>query len=109
MAKVANAILILRKGNSIYWTSDMDQEMINWCQGFIEWFTTYWIALEEAIAPKSVSHICATHSAFTLHHAATTDRTIMLNSLLIYHLIHVSDHGQRRAGMLLDAKLSSAT
>lgn len=53
MAKIANAVLILRKGNSIYWTSDMDQEMVNWCQSFIEWFTTYWIALEEAIAPNN--------------------------------------------------------
>jgi len=54
MAKIANAILILRNGKSIYWTQELDQGMINWCQRFIEWFTTYWIALEEAVAKKLV-------------------------------------------------------
>ncbi|KAI6015146.1 chondroitin AC/alginate lyase [Pisolithus orientalis] len=55
MAKIANAILILRNGKSFYWTNDLDQGMINWCQRFVRWFTTYWIALEEAAAPKSVA------------------------------------------------------
>ncbi|KIJ64736.1 hypothetical protein HYDPIDRAFT_89478 [Hydnomerulius pinastri MD-312] len=50
MAKVANAILILRNGNSMYWTDELDQGMVNWCTRFIGWFTSYWIALEEAIA-----------------------------------------------------------
>ena len=54
MAKIANAILILRNGKSIYWTDELDQGMINWCTRFIEWFTTYWIALEEAVAKKLV-------------------------------------------------------
>ncbi|KAL4076768.1 alginate lyase-domain-containing protein [Scleroderma yunnanense] len=53
MAKIANAILILRNGKSIYWTDELDQGMINWCLRFIEWFTTYWIALEEAVAKNN--------------------------------------------------------
>ncbi|KAF9234506.1 alginate lyase-domain-containing protein, partial [Melanogaster broomeanus] len=53
MAKVANAILILRNGNSAFWTQDLDDAMANWCTRFIGWFTSYWIALEEAAAKNN--------------------------------------------------------
>ncbi|KIK96751.1 hypothetical protein PAXRUDRAFT_825612 [Paxillus rubicundulus Ve08.2h10] len=53
MAKVANAVLILRNGNSPYWTKELDDGMVDWCTRFISWFTSYWIALEEAIAKNN--------------------------------------------------------
>ncbi|KAF9224978.1 chondroitin AC/alginate lyase [Gyrodon lividus] len=53
MMKVANAILILRNGNSMYWTNELDDAMVNWCTRFVTWFTSYWIALEEAIAKNN--------------------------------------------------------
>ncbi|KAH7915931.1 chondroitin AC/alginate lyase [Hygrophoropsis aurantiaca] len=53
MAKVANAILILRNGNSPHWTQELDAGMVDWCNRFISWFTSYWIALEEAIAKNN--------------------------------------------------------
>ncbi|KAF9233040.1 chondroitin AC/alginate lyase [Melanogaster broomeanus] len=53
MAKVANAILILRNGNSAFWTQDLDDAMVNWCTRFVGWVTSYWIALEEAAAKNN--------------------------------------------------------
>lgn len=52
MAKVTTAVLILRKGKSTLWTSDLDNQLISWTNEYITWLETAKIAVEESIAPK---------------------------------------------------------
>lgn len=52
MAKVTSAILLLRKGGSTVWTTDLDDQMISWSNDYIKWLETAHIAEEEAIAAK---------------------------------------------------------
>ena len=52
IAKVTTAVLILRKGNSTLWTSDLDTQLISWTNEYITWLETAKIAVEESVAPK---------------------------------------------------------
>lgn len=52
MAKVASAILILRKGKSTQWTGDLDNQFIAWSNEYIKWLETAEIAIEEKDAAK---------------------------------------------------------
>jgi len=52
MAKIASAILLLRKGGSTDWTSTLDTAFVAWCRQYITWLETSPIALEEASAEK---------------------------------------------------------
>ncbi|KAF9473986.1 chondroitin AC/alginate lyase [Pholiota conissans] len=53
MAKVTSAILILRKGGSTQWTSDLDNQLIAWTKEYITWLETAEIAIEEALATNN--------------------------------------------------------
>ena len=52
MAKVANAILIMRDNKTTQWTSDLDGQMVSWSKEYISWLETASIATEEAAATK---------------------------------------------------------
>ena len=52
MAKVTTAILLLRKGGSTAWTTDLDDKMISWSNDYIKWMETAKMAIEEAAAAK---------------------------------------------------------
>jgi len=54
MAKVVNAVLVLRAGNAPQWTSKIDSGLIAWTKTYIGWLTSSDIALEEAAATKCV-------------------------------------------------------
>jgi hypothetical protein len=54
MAKIASALLILRKGNSPDWTADLDNQMITWSNQYITWLTTSRLAIEEEESLKQV-------------------------------------------------------
>ena len=54
MAKVTSAILLLRKGKSTVWTTDLDNQMISWSNNYINWMETAEIAKKEAAATKQV-------------------------------------------------------
>ncbi|KAF9045369.1 chondroitin AC/alginate lyase [Panaeolus papilionaceus] len=47
MAKITSAILILRKGGSTAWTTDLDNQMLAWTRDYINWLETAQLALEE--------------------------------------------------------------
>jgi len=51
-AKIASAILILRKGGSTAWTTDLDNQMIAWSKAYINWLETAKIAVEERVSTK---------------------------------------------------------
>ena len=52
MAKVTTGILVLRKGKSTLWTTDLDNQMISWAKEYITWLETAKIAIEERDATK---------------------------------------------------------
>ena len=52
MAKVTTGILVLRKGKSTLWTTDLDNQMIAWTQEYITWLETAEIAIEERDSTK---------------------------------------------------------
>ncbi|KAJ7433979.1 chondroitin AC/alginate lyase [Mycena latifolia] len=49
-AKIASGILILRKSGNTDWTSDLDQQMIAWCNKYIDWLETAPTAVQAATA-----------------------------------------------------------
>jgi hypothetical protein len=53
MTKIVSGLLILRKGNSPDWTSDLDNQMVTWSKSYIQWLETAAIALEEGNAPNN--------------------------------------------------------
>ncbi|TFK28305.1 hypothetical protein FA15DRAFT_678507 [Coprinopsis marcescibilis] len=53
MAKIASAILILRRGNSPDWTSDLDDQMVSWAQEHTHWLETSENALAEGHAENN--------------------------------------------------------
>lgn len=52
MAKVCSAVLLLRKGGSTAWTTELDEQMISWSNDYIKWMETAEIAIEESMAAK---------------------------------------------------------
>lgn len=54
MAKVTTAVLILRKGDSKAWTTDLDNRLIAWTKEYITWLENAEIAIEEKEATKFV-------------------------------------------------------
>ena len=52
MTKVATGILVLRKGKSALWTTELDNQMIAWAREYITWLETTQIAIEERDATK---------------------------------------------------------
>ena len=54
MAKVATGILTLRQGKSPDWTDELDTQMKNWTQTYIQWMETSPIALGEGWSLKYV-------------------------------------------------------
>jgi len=52
MAKVTTGILVLRKGKSTLWTTDLDNQMIAWTREYITWLETAEIAIEERDSTK---------------------------------------------------------
>lgn len=54
MAKVATGIMILREGKSILWTSDIDSQMKNWTNTYMQWVETSSLALAEKATDKRV-------------------------------------------------------
>ncbi|KAF8152909.1 chondroitin AC/alginate lyase [Crassisporium funariophilum] len=53
MSKITSAILLLRKGKSAAWTSDLDNQMIAWSREYITWLETADIAVEEGLADNN--------------------------------------------------------
>ncbi|KAI0061088.1 chondroitin AC/alginate lyase [Artomyces pyxidatus] len=53
MAKLVNAILILRQGKSPEWTSDIDTQLVAWVNTYLQWLETASIALQEAAATNN--------------------------------------------------------
>jgi hypothetical protein len=53
MTKIVSGLLILRKGNSPDWTTDLDNQMITWSKSYIQWLETSPIALGEANADNN--------------------------------------------------------
>ncbi|KAH8824495.1 chondroitin AC/alginate lyase [Flagelloscypha sp. PMI_526] len=47
VCKMLSGILILRKGNSTAWTSEIDTQMRNWTTSYIGWLTTADLAMQE--------------------------------------------------------------
>lgn len=56
MAKIVSGLLILRKGKSPDWSSDLDAQMSAWVNPYINWLETAPIALEEGASTKSVTN-----------------------------------------------------
>ena len=54
MTKIANAILILRKGGNSDWTPESDAAMIAWSREYITWLETAELALGEGNSAKYV-------------------------------------------------------
>lgn len=54
MSKIVSGILILRKGQSPDWTTELDDAMNSWAREYITWLETAKIAIEEALATKYV-------------------------------------------------------
>ena len=54
MAKVVDAVLILRAGNATEWTEAIDSGFVNWTTTYIGWLTSNELALQEAAAPKYI-------------------------------------------------------
>ena len=52
MAKLTSGILILRDGNSPDWTDDLDSQMVDWANAYIDWVMNSDIAYQEYIYPK---------------------------------------------------------
>jgi len=52
MAKVTTGILVLRKGKSALWTTDLDNQMIDWTREYVTWLETAEIAIEERDSTK---------------------------------------------------------
>lgn len=52
-AKIVSGILILRKGVSPDWTTELDNEMVAWANEYIPWLETNKIALGEATATNN--------------------------------------------------------
>jgi hypothetical protein len=59
MAKIVNGILILRKANSTAWTRELDTQMVNWTNTYIQWIETWPTAIQESRSPKYVA--CLLH------------------------------------------------
>jgi hypothetical protein len=57
MAKVTTGILVLRKGNSTLWTTELDNQMIAWAGEYTNWLETAEIAIAERDATKYLSLI----------------------------------------------------
>ncbi|KAJ3574879.1 hypothetical protein NP233_g1459 [Leucocoprinus birnbaumii] len=53
MVKIVSGILILRKGKSPAWTTDLDNNMNAWVTQYISWLETAKIAIEEAEAANN--------------------------------------------------------
>ncbi|CAA7263300.1 unnamed protein product [Cyclocybe aegerita] len=53
MAKITSAILLLRKGGSTVWTSELDSQMIAWAREYIQWMETAEISIEEREAENN--------------------------------------------------------
>ncbi|KAF8177692.1 chondroitin AC/alginate lyase [Pholiota molesta] len=53
MAKVTSAVLLLRKGGSTLWTSDLDNQLIVWTTQYVNWLETADIAVQEALAANN--------------------------------------------------------
>ncbi|KIJ51844.1 hypothetical protein M422DRAFT_776428 [Sphaerobolus stellatus SS14] len=52
-AKIASGILILRKGGSSDWTTDLDNQFKAWCSEYITWLEAASIALQEAVSTNN--------------------------------------------------------
>jgi hypothetical protein len=52
MAKLASGILILRDGNSPDWTDDLDSQMVDWTNAYLDWAMNSDIANQEYVYPK---------------------------------------------------------
>jgi len=53
IAKIASAILVLRKGENTDWTPELDSDMITWCRQYINWLETSDLALGEGAAANN--------------------------------------------------------
>jgi hypothetical protein len=53
MAKVTTGILVLRKGKSTLWTTELDNQMVSWAREYTSWLETAEIALEERNAKNN--------------------------------------------------------
>ena len=78
MAKVATGILTLRQGNSPDWTDELDTQMKNWTQAYVQWMETSNIALQEGWSTKCVV-IPAVWNARVDISSATTARSTLTN------------------------------
>ena len=65
MAKIASALLLLRKGGSTAWTSDLDNKMIAWSREYITWLENSELATDERdsekLVPLPVCRSCLTN------------------------------------------------
>jgi hypothetical protein len=55
MAKVVDAVLILRGGKAPEWTEAIDSGLVNWTTTYIGWLTSNELALQEAASAKCVT------------------------------------------------------
>jgi len=52
MAKVTTGILVLRKGKSTLWTTELDSQMVSWAKEYTTWLETAKIAIQERNSTK---------------------------------------------------------
>lgn len=79
MAKIATGIMILREGKSTAWTSDLDTQMTNWTNSYIQWVENAPLALaEKATVKYAASHFSSFWQSL-IRLKATMDLTISIN------------------------------
>lgn len=73
MAKIATGLMILREGKSTAWTSDLDTQMNNWTNSYIQWVETADLALQEKASVKYATpyfHISMVTDMFHSNHGS---------------------------------------
>jgi hypothetical protein len=81
MAKIASGIIILRKGGSTDWTTELDNEMNAWTKEYITWLETAKIALDEKAADKYVLLPLLSRRTTVTHYFHSNHGTFYYNQL----------------------------
>jgi hypothetical protein len=52
MARISVSVMILRKGNSPDWTTNLDTQMTNWTTSYLNWLQTNSLGIDELASAK---------------------------------------------------------
>jgi hypothetical protein len=58
MARISVSVMILRKGNSPDWTSNLDTQMMNWTTSYLNWMLTNPLGIEELASANNHGTFC---------------------------------------------------